>query len=267
MNEFEQILRQLPQNIATILRQLARDGKTMSPQEMLRLLSFLFASGAAYKELITQALVRLVMAGKLNGQTLLAGMRLWGAGQGASLSSTAVSGGGGGAGAAGGMTAATLLATVAAALAMLAALYLAYKRISDEVKREINLPFQGVGCPSTGGNTTKIRKLYRRGSSQKNAVNNALAAAIADIAATVTCGTGCTQPGHSCVPNPVIVEIDPRSRLIYTTAYVSYMGACQCVPIPGAAAPAPAAPGPAAPTSAPVSTGSPGSSGSNTEQE
>jgi len=230
MQEFEQILSRLPANIAEILRQLAADGKNISPRELLRLISFLFASGAAYAELITQALVRLVMAGKLSGETLLTAMRLWGAGEGASI----VAGAGGGA--AGGAAAGTLLATVAAALAMLVSIYIAYSWISEEVKKDIEFPPQGVPCAAVGGNTTKVRKLSRSGIGSKTSLQRALNAAVEDVARTVRCGTGCPQADHVCAPMPVIISAVPKYRVFWTTTDVLYLGACQCLPVPARAA-------------------------------
>lgn len=238
MPEFEQILTQLPTEIATVLRQLSNNGRNISPRELLRIIAFLFASGSAYAELITQALVRLVMAGRLSGQTVLVAMRLWGAGEGASIAAGAVGGGAGGGGAAGaggvagGITAGAVITAVSAALFMLASIYLAYVWISEEIRKDIDHPTQGVPCTATGGDTTTVRETWSIGIGGKTAANRALKKAVADVAGSVTCGSDCDKPNHLCSPVPIVISVLPKSWLFWSTATVRYMGGCQCLPIP-----------------------------------
>ena len=82
---FDQIISTLPPNIQTILRQLAQGTTPLSARELLRLLAFLMASGAAYKDTIWAALIWLANAGKLEVPTLVEAATLMAEGEGASV--------------------------------------------------------------------------------------------------------------------------------------------------------------------------------------
>jgi len=231
--EYLRLLSSLPPNLQVIVRQLWEAGHTLNAQELLRLLYFLF--GAANAEQIRRIIILLARLGRLSPGVVEEALCLAASGEGASVVAAggAAAGEGGaaaGAGAAGGAAGATVagtLATIAAVLAAALAVALAVYTIKTEVKTRIRYPASGLRC-GAGPADPREYHLYRRGIGSRTALQRAI-----DAAAEHCARIGGECPGEcqegTCKPAPTFIRIDPRYRVLWTTAHVWYRCLCQCV--------------------------------------
>ena len=229
--EYLRLLARLSPAVQRIVEQLFNNGRTLNPQELLRLLYFLF--GAANAEEIRRILVLLARLGRLNPAVLAEAIGLHAAGEGASITGSAVAGSAGasggastGAGGAGAAAGAGLAATIAAILAALLAIALAAYTISTEVLTELSFPGSGLKCKASHDDTT-IWKIWRRGIGSRTAVQKAIDAAQEHCERIGKCEGGCDN--GECKPVASFIRIDDLYRVFWTTAEAYYICSCQCV--------------------------------------
>jgi len=257
--EYLQLLALLPANIQAIIRQLWEGGHNLSPRELLRLIYFLFAG--ANLEQIQRILVLLARLGRLSPGVLQEALALHAAGEGASVAAGGAAAGGATAGgaAAGGATAGgataggvtaggatvggaavgeggalagatagtALFATIAAILAALLAIALAAYTISSEVLTQIKFPGSGLRCQGGAGGGSTVWHIWRRAIGSRSAVQKAIDAAQKACERGGGCSGECAS--GSCKPVASFIRLDPRYRVLWTTAHAYYICSCECV--------------------------------------
>ena len=243
LQEFELVLRQLPPNVATLLREILRN--PMAPQASARLLNLvrlMLGGGAAGGlganwELLRRALILLARLGGIAPRTLLP---VIGTIEAELAAAAAAGSGGAGAGTgvgAGGAAAggAAALGTVLAILAAVLAVAYAFWSIGSEVLKEIELPQDGQPCAldTDAGIAMALeeRKLFARGIGQKTALQRAIDQAAEACAGDADqCGEGECREGSSCRPVASVTGVTLKWRVFWTTAHITYTCPCACLP-------------------------------------
>ena len=230
--EFLYIINRLPPNIQEILWQIWRSGRSLSPGELLRLLSLLLGSARPeVAALIQRAIILLGRLGRIAPGVAGAALELHAAGEGASV---VAGGSGAGGGAAAGTAATGTAALIASILIALIAVAIAAYKITTEILKELKFPDIGPLCDCSGGGCSfdgGVRNLDEWGIGSKTAVQNAVDAAQADCESTCSCDAGKCPPGYICKPSATIISIDPKYRVFWTTAFISYTCVCRCMAV------------------------------------